>query len=45
MILNDHTSNQPDLPFEPRKSKRVRIEKNLGEDLYTFLIEDTPISY
>ena len=35
----------PTPKFEPRRSKRIRTEKNFGEDFFTYLIEDTPSSY
>ena len=31
--------------IEPRRSKRTRVEKNFGEDFFTFLIEDSPTSF
>lgn len=30
--------------FKPKRSKRARISKNLGEDFVIFSIEDTPSS-
>ena len=34
-------------PFEPelRRSERERKETNLGDDFYTFLVDDKPRSY
>ncbi|KAG9440057.1 hypothetical protein H6P81_020222 [Aristolochia fimbriata] len=41
-----HTEKTGELPeTEPRRSKRPRIEKNFGDDFYTFLIEDDPLTY
>ena len=30
---------------EPRRSKRGRVDRNLGDDFVTFMIEDTPTTY
>ncbi|KAJ6791386.1 Uncharacterized protein M6B38_244565 [Iris pallida] len=38
-------SSQPEQVIEPRRSKRERIEKNLGGGFFTFLIEGDPSTY
>lgn len=41
-IPNNEQENEPQ---ELRRSKSARIEKNLGEEFFTFMIEDEPNTY
>ena len=36
---------EPGPEIEPRRSKRSRIEKNLGEGFFTFIVEGDPYTY
>ena len=38
-------THEPESEPEPRRSKRIRTEKNFGEGFFTYLIEDTPSTY
>ena len=50
-IENDHSSNSNRVETReeneniPRRSKRSRIEKTIGDDFYTYLIEDSPTTF
>ena len=37
-----HFQNQGNFEMEPRRSKRVRVEKDFGLDYYVFNIEENP---
>ena len=37
-----YLQNQEKFEMEPRRSKRVRVEKNFGPDYYVFNIEENP---
>ncbi|GJR48475.1 hypothetical protein Tco_1316578 [Tanacetum coccineum] len=44
--LQDERQYQPkEEEVEPRRSKRVRIEKSFGPDFVSFLVENEPTSY
>ena len=36
---------EPEPEIKPRRSKRSRIEKNLGEGFFTFIVERDPYTY
>ena len=45
LISSTSSGSVPTSVQEPRRSKRRRVDRNLGDDFVTFMIEDTPTTY